>query len=83
MGLLRPASGERFTIDADGPNRWIVEGHRIVQFVEMMDTEMEGAREEVERRLQRWGVLNALRRAGARHGDAVVFGESTITFEDL
>lgn len=81
--VLRPGSSERFTINADGPGRWVVEGRRIVQFVEMMDTEMEGSREEVERRLQRWGVLNALRRAGARHGDTVVFGESSITFEDL
>lgn len=81
--VLRPTSAERFTIEEDGPKRWIIEGRRIVQFVEMMDTEMEGSREEIERRLQRWGVLKALRRAGAMHGDTIVFGESSITFEDM
>jgi Obg family GTPase CgtA-like protein len=59
----------------------VVEGRRIIQFVEMMDTDMEGADAEVQRRLERWGVVKALRRAGARAGDVVVFGDVEIEFE--
>jgi GTP-binding protein len=75
---LRPESQERFTVTPAGPGRWEVEGRRVVTFVEMMDTDMEGAYDEVLRRLERWGVAKALRRAGAQLGDTVVFGESEV-----
>lgn len=81
--VLRPESGERFTITPDGDGRFVVEGRRVVTFVEMMDTGMEGAREEIGRRLDRWGVTKALRRAGAEDGDTLVFGEVELIFEDL
>lgn len=79
--VLRPESNERFTVDPAGEGRWMVDGRRIVQFVEMMDTDMEGADQEVQRRLERWGVVKALRRAGAEVGDTVVFGETEVEFE--
>lgn len=79
--VLRPESTQRFEVRADGPGAWAVEGRRVVPFVEMMDTEMEGAGAEVQRRLERWGVIKALRRAGAQPGDTVTFGESSIEFE--
>ena len=79
--VLRPESRERFTIEPAGEGRWEVEGRRVVTFVEMMDTEMEGAYDEVQRRLDRWGLVKALRRAGAKAGDTIVFGESSIEFE--
>jgi GTP-binding protein len=80
--VLRPPSQERFTVRQEGPGRFVVEGRRVVQFVEMMDTEMEGARAEVDRRLDRWGVTKALRRAGARPGDRVVFGEAELAWDE-
>jgi GTP-binding protein len=79
--VLRPEGTQRFEVRADGPGHWAVDGRKIVQFVEMMDTEMEGADAEVQRRLERWGVIKALRRAGAVAGDTVTFGESSIEFE--
>ncbi len=79
--VLRPESPLRFDVRAGGPGSWAIEGRRIVQFVEMMDTEMEGAGAEVQRRLERWGVVKALRRAGAQTGDTLIFGESNIEFE--
>ncbi len=79
--VLRPEPTQRFSVEEAGPGRFVVEGRRVVQFVEMMDTDMEGAGEEVQRRLERWGVVKALRRAGAQGGDAVVFGETEIEFE--
>jgi GTP-binding protein len=78
--VLRPESRERFSIAPEGEGRFVVEGRRVVSFVEMMDTEMEGAADEVHRRLERWGVTKALRRAGAHPGDTIVFGESSVSF---
>lgn len=73
--VLHPASAERFTISPDGQHRYVVDGRRIVTFIEMMDTQMEGSGDEVERRLTRWGINKALLRAGAVDGDVVVFGD--------
>ena len=81
MPVLRPESPLRFDVREDGAGHWVVEGWKIVQFVEMMDTDMEGAAAEVQRRLERWGVIKALRRAGAQTGDTVSFGEASIEFE--
>lgn len=75
IAILRPEPRERYTVTADGPGRFVVEGWRVVTFVEMMDTDMEGAHDEVQRRLERWGLARALRRAGAVDGDTVVFGD--------
>ena len=57
-------------------------GRRIVSFVEMMDMDMEGARDEVERRLHRWGVSKVLRRKGVKEGDKVRFGEVELVWQD-
>ena len=78
---LRPGSQERFALTAVGDGRWEVEGGRVVTFVEMMDTEMEGSYDEVLRRLERWGIAKALRRAGAKLGDTIVFGETTVEWQ--
>ncbi len=51
-----------------------VEGERVVTFAEMMPVEMEEGRQELWRRLGRWGVIGALRRAGAQPGDRVRLG---------
>jgi Obg family GTPase CgtA-like protein len=45
-----------------------------VSFAEMMPVEDEDARAELWRRLQRWGVTSALRRAGAKRGATVRLG---------
>lgn len=81
MPILRPASQERFSVIADGEGRFIVEGFRPVSFVEMMDTAMPGARDEIDRRLDRWGIARALRRAGIQPGDTMVFGEVELRWE--
>jgi GTPase len=81
LPVLRPQSQERFSVYREGPGRFVVEGHRVVTFVEMMDTEMVGAADEIIRRLDRWGVTRALRREGVKTGDRVVFGETEIGWE--
>ena len=72
----------QFTQRAAQAGRFAVDGRRVVTFVEMMDTDMEGSQDEVHRRLERWGVIRALRRAGAVDGDVVVFGEAEWRLEE-
>lgn len=81
LPVLRPESRERFNVEAAGPNRYVITGYRPVSFVEMMDTEMPGARDEIERRLERWGIARALRRAGIEPGDTMVFGEVELAWQ--
>ena len=80
--VLRPQSQERFAVYREGPNRFVVEGLKVVTFVEMMDTDMAGSHDEILRRLDRWGVTKALRREGVRPGDVIVFGTAEIAWED-
>lgn len=82
LPVLRPRAQERFTVEEGEPGEFIVDGRRIVAFVEMMDMDMEGARDEVERRLHRWGVSKTLRRKGVKEGDTVHFGEVALTWQD-
>ncbi len=82
LPVVRPQPEERFTVARRGPGLFVVEGQRVVTFVEMMDFEMEGARDEVDRRLTRWGVARALRRAGIVEGDAVRFGEVDLVWRE-
>ena len=79
--VLRPQPRDRFEVYADGEHRWSVESPRVVQFVEMTNTGMQGAKDEIIRRLDRWGVAKELRRLGAEIGDAVVFGRTEIEWE--
>jgi GTP-binding protein len=79
--VWRPAGEERFVVRAVGERTFEVEGQRVVSFVEMMDTHMEGADEEIARRLERWGVAAELRRKGAKEGDQLRFGEVTRGFD--
>ena len=82
LPVVRPQPEERFTVARRGPGLFAVEGQRVVTFVEMMDFEQEGARDEVDRRLARWGVARALRREGVAEGDTVRFGEADLTWRE-
>ncbi len=72
--LIRPQPlRRRFEVTAeDGGFR--VEGERVVTFAEMMPVEVEEGRQELWRRLGRWGGVGALRGAGAQPGDRVRLG---------
>ncbi|MCC7365667.1 MAG: GTPase ObgE [Dehalococcoidia bacterium] len=79
--VLRPEGRERFTVEEVELGVYAVEGKRIVTFVEMMDTGMEGAVDEVWRRLERWGVAKALQRAGIQPGETVRIGAVELEWE--
>jgi GTP-binding protein len=52
-----------------------VRGQRVEEFAEMMPLEQQEGRQEFWRRLGRWGVVNAIRRAGAKPGERVRVGQ--------
>jgi GTP-binding protein len=72
MQVIRPLEG-RVAVTKD-EECYVVTGRRIVSFAETMPLESDEGRAEVWRRFQRWGVMGALRRAGARTGDRVCLG---------
>lgn len=69
----RPTMGRRFEVSREG-RAFRVSGERIVAFAEMMPVDQEEGRQELWWRLGRWGVSGAVRRAGAKAGDAVRLG---------
>ena len=81
LPVLRPASEERFSVYKDGDGRFVIEGYRAVSFVQMMDTEMVGAYDEILRRLERWGIAKVLRREGIQAGDKLVFGDVELAWD--
>lgn len=80
--VLRPASEERFSVHRDEDGRFVIEGYRAVSFVQMMDTQMVGAYDEILRRLERWGIAKVLRREGIRPGDKMLFGDVELAWDD-
>ncbi len=79
--VLRPASEERFSVYKDDDGRFVIEGYRAVSFVQMMDTDMVGAYDEILRRLERWGIAKVLRREGIKAGDKLVFGDVILPWD--
>ena len=75
VAKLRPRPlGRGFSVRREG-EAFRVEGERVAAFAEMMPVEVEEGRQELWRRLGRWGVSGALRRAGAAPGDRMRLGK--------
>jgi GTP-binding protein len=75
----RPLSA-RFSVSvADGVYQ--VTGERVEAFAEMMPLDQEEGRAEFWRRLGRWGVIAALRRAGIQPGAKVRLGRVQVEWE--
>ena len=79
--VIRPPATERFRVERKGKGKFEVIGAGPVSFVEMMNLEEDDSREEVFRRLERWGVTKELVNTGVAIGDAVRFGESSLIWE--
>ena len=79
--VVRPAGRPgSVTIDRqDGA--YHVAGERAVAFAEMMPLENEEGRAELWRRFGLWGVVGALKRAGAKRGDRIVLGSVELELE--
>jgi GTP-binding protein len=75
----RPLS-ERFSVSVSN-DVYRVSGERLEAFAEMMPLEQEEGRAEFWRRLTRWGVVAALRRAGIQSGAKVRLGSAEVEWE--
>lgn len=60
---------------------YTVRGERVEAFAEMMPLGQDEGRAEFWRRLTRWGVVGALRRAGIQPGERVRFGSVEVEWE--
>ena len=58
-----------------------VAGERAVAFAEMMPLEIEEGRAELWRRFGLWGVIGALKRAGAKLGNRIFLGSVELELE--
>jgi len=79
--VIRPPATERFRVEKKRAGKFEVIGAGPVSFVEMMNLEEDDSREEVFRRLERWGVTKELVNNGVDIGDTVRFGESSLVWE--
>ena len=79
--VIRPPATERFRVEKKREGKFEVIGAGPVSFVEMMNLEEDDSREEVFRRLERWGVTKELVNNGVDIGDTVRFGESSLVWE--
>jgi GTP-binding protein len=77
--LHRPLRDD-FTIRRDGP-QWVVEGLAAVRAVNLSDLTDPDAADFVSQRLERSGIVQGLRDAGATSGDDVRIGSIVFTFE--
>ena len=75
----RPLSA-RFTVSVSNDVH-TVSGERVEAFAEMMPLDQEEGRAEFWRRLTRWGVVAALRRAGIQPGAKVRLGPTEVEWE--
>lgn len=75
----RPLSA-RFTVSVSN-DVYRVSGERLEAFAEMMPLDQEEGRAEFWRRLTRWGVVAALKRAGIQPGAKVRLGQTEVEWE--
>lgn len=71
-----------FKVEPTEEGGFRVVGRRIERIVAMTDLENEEAVRYLHRRLERLGVINKLREAGAKEGDEVEIGEIAFGFTD-
>jgi len=79
--LLQPEGVDRDVVVVREGAGFRVSGQREVAFAEMMPLGSDEGRAELWRRFGRWGVRAALKRAGAKTGDLVLFGEVEVRIE--
>jgi GTP-binding protein len=82
LPVIRPAPQRRFSVEKLGDGLYQVEGRRLAVMAEMLNLSQDEAKAEFFRRLTRFGVVSALRRAGVRPGDHVRFGATEIRWDE-
>ena len=70
---------EGFTVEKDGA-AYVVSGASMDNLIRSVNFENEDSLNYFHRMLRKWGVIDALREAGAQEGDSVVIGEMEFDF---
>ncbi|MBW3624398.1 MAG: GTPase ObgE [Armatimonadetes bacterium] len=73
-------SQENFNIRRTYDGAFQVEGEGVVRSVAMTDTNLDEGLRRLHRHLERLGVIQALRQAGARNGDTIRVGDAEMEF---
>jgi len=80
--ILAPKQDEDPTNVIPAEDGWEVVGTKVVRMVAMTDLTNSDAVRYLHRRLHRMGILDLLRKAGAKHGDTVYVRDAVFAFED-
>ena len=79
--LETASAGEGFSIEKDGA-AYVVTGASMDHLIRSVNFDNEDSLNYFHRMLRKWGVIDALREAGAKEGDSVVIGEMEFDFVD-
>jgi Obg family GTPase CgtA-like protein len=82
LTVVRPKPQRRFSVTKLSDGLYEVEGRRLAVMAEMLNLSQDEAKAEFFRRLTRFGVVSALRRAGVRPGDHVRFGSTETRWDE-
>ena len=77
--LETASAGEGFSIEKDGA-AYVVTGASMDHLIRSVNFDNEDSLNYFHRMLRKWGVIDALREAGAQEGDSVVIGEMEFDF---
>lgn len=80
--LHRPGPRYEFSVSRLSPSSFTVGGRDAVHAVRLSDLESLEALAIVQHRLDRMGVIKALKKLGIREGDEVTVGDLTFVYED-
>lgn len=81
LPVIKPQALRRRFAVSEEDAVYRVSGERVEAFAEMMPLEQEEGQAEFWRRLARWGVVAALKRAGIQPGDKVRLGAVEVEWE--
>jgi GTP-binding protein len=83
MPVYRPAEDPRaFTITRTDDGGWRIESAGILRAADMTPWDQPGAVRRFQKLMERLGVDEALRKAGAREGDTVYIGEYELEYQE-
>jgi GTPase len=81
LTVVRPRPIRRFSVERLEPGLYRVSARRVEAMAEMLNLTHDEARAEFFRRIQRFGIVSALHRAGVENGDRVRFGPVEVTWD--
>ncbi len=80
--IYRPLPDKEFKVEKVEEGRFLVSGRDALRAVRLSDLNSFAAQSVLQHRLERVGVLKALKRLGVREGDEVSVGDVSFTYEE-